>query len=125
PHESDLHYFREKTYAAALVWVMYAYMGWNGAIYFAGDIKNPQKNLPKTLLIGTGIVMLLYIAINAAFLVSTPWEEMKGKEYVALIAAKYLYGETGRITMGSLICLGLVAHISAMLFFGSRVLRTM
>lgn len=125
PHSTDASYYHQKSYAIALVWVMYAYLGWNGAIYFAGEIQNPQRNLPRALWYGTLCVILLYIALNSAFLISAPWEEMKGQERVALIAAKHIFGQQGSVAMGSLICLGLVAHVSAMTFAGSRVLRTM
>lgn len=123
PAQDDFQYFVERPYAIALVFVMYAYTGWNGAVYVVGDIRNPQKNLPRALVFGTLGVMVLYLALNAAFMVAAPWAQMEGQMQVALIAARAIFGDFGGNAMGGLIALGLVAHVSAMIFAGTRVLR--
>jgi len=115
-------YFRE-AYAISLVFVMYAYTGWNAASYVAGDIANPDRNLPRALVYGTLGVMVLYISLNAVFLMGAPWADMSGQPQVALIAARAIFGERGGSAMGGLIALGLIAHVSAMMFAGTRVLR--
>src|SRR5262249_34028042 len=56
------------SYATALIYVSFAYSGWNAAAYIAGEIAQPQRTLPRALLLGTGIVMLLYLALNVVFL---------------------------------------------------------
>src|SRR5213078_4596353 len=63
-------------YAGALVYVSFAYSGWNAAAYIAGEIKQPQRTLPRALLLGTGIVMLLYLSLNLVFLYAVPPEAM-------------------------------------------------
>ena len=60
-------------FATTLVWVYLAYSGWNAAVYIGGEVENPQRNLPRSLLIGTSIVVLLYLGLNAVFLYSAPW----------------------------------------------------
>src|SRR5204863_1489303 len=76
-------------FAVALVYVMYSYSGWNAAAYITGEIKKPEKNVPRSLLVGTGIVIVIYVLLNAVFLATTPVQEMKGQLQVALIAGKH------------------------------------
>ncbi|MEZ0388323.1 MAG: APC family permease [Verrucomicrobium sp.] len=125
PKSGDGAYFLSKPYAVSLVYVMYAYAGWNAASYIAGEIKNPARNLPLALVLGTSLVTVLYVMLNAVFLVGTPWSEMSGKMQSALVAARSIFGLRGGDAMGGLIAFGLVAHVSAMLFAGTRVLRVM
>ena len=80
------------SFGVSLVWVYYAYSGWNAAIYMAGDLKNPQKNLPKALLLSTLTVTLLYMLLNLVFLLSTPSAELTGEVEVGLISARHIFG---------------------------------
>jgi|WetSurMetagenome_2_1015567.scaffolds.fasta_scaffold76616_2 basic amino acid/polyamine antiporter, APA family len=112
-------------FAASLVYVMYAYSGWNAAIYVAGDIKNPGRYLPLSLVFGTLIVVLLYAPLNAVFLYSAPVAELKGQLDVGYIAANYIFGPTGALIMGLLISIGLVSAISSMVWAGPRVTQVM
>ena len=59
-------------FAVSLVYVSYAYSGWNAAVYVTGEIENPKRNLSRILLAGTAIVLLLYVGLNYVFLRSTP-----------------------------------------------------
>ena len=112
-------------FAVALVYVMYSYSGWNAAAYITSEIKRPEKNVPRSLLAGTGIVIVIYVLINAVFLATTPAEKLKGQLQVALIAGKYIFGEDGGRFAGAVICLGLVAAISSMTWIGPRVTMSM
>lgn len=112
-------------FAVSLVWVYYAYSGWNASAYMASEIKDPQRTLPRSLLISTLIVTVLYIALNAVFLLSTPIELMTGKLEVGLIAAQNIFGTTLGNMMGLLIALLLVSSISSMVFLGPRVSQVM
>jgi basic amino acid/polyamine antiporter, APA family len=112
-------------FAVALVYVMYSYSGWNAAAYITSEIKQPEKNVPRSLLVGTGVVIVLYVLINAVFLATTPAEELKGQLQVALIAGKHIFGENGGRFAGAVICLGLIAAISSMMWIGPRVTMSM
>lgn len=125
PKEGDSDHFLSEPYAVSLVYVMYAYAGWNGAVYIAGDMHDPQRNLPRALLLGTLIVMMLYLALNAVFLISAPWADMQDKPQVAFVAAQSIFGERGGAAMGLLIALGLIAHLSVLVYSGTSVLRVM
>ena len=112
-------------FAVSLVYVMYAYSGWNAAIYVAGDVKNPGRYLPLSLVFGTVIVILLYAPLNAVFMYSAPIAEMRGHVDVGYIAASHIFGGTGGLIMGLLISIGLVSAISSMVWAGPRVTQVM
>jgi APA family basic amino acid/polyamine antiporter len=112
-------------FAVALVYVMYSYSGWNAAVYITGEIEQPERNVPRSLLIGTGTVIVLYVLLNAIFLVTTPAQELKGQLEVALIAGKHIFGANGGRVAGAVICLGLISAISSMTWIGPRVTMSM
>ena len=112
-------------FAVALVYVMYSYSGWNAAAYITGEIKQPEKNVPRSLLAGTGVVIVLYVLLNAIFLATTPVQELKGQLEVGLIAGKHIFGANGGRVAGAVICLGLISAISSMTWIGPRVSMSM
>jgi APA family basic amino acid/polyamine antiporter len=112
-------------FAVALVYVMYSYSGWNATAYITGEIKRPEKNVPRSLLAGTGVVIVIYVLLNVVFLATTPMGELKGQLEVALIAGKHIFGENGGRLAGAVICLGLIAAISSMTWIGPRVSMSM
>lgn len=118
-------YWFKASFAVSLVWVSFAYSGWNAAAYIAGSIENPRRNLSRSILFGTLVVMVLYAALNWVFLSSTPIDLMKGKKEIGLIAAQYIWGQNWGKLMGGVISILLVSTISSMIFTGPRVLKTM
>jgi APA family basic amino acid/polyamine antiporter len=115
-------------YATALMFVSFAYSGWNAAAYIAGEIKEPQRTLPRALLLGTGIVMALYIGLNLVFLYAVPPDAMAVDPFqhpVGDIAARALFGAKAGDLLSSLIALALMSAVSAMMMAGPRVYATM
>jgi APA family basic amino acid/polyamine antiporter len=112
-------------FAVALVYVMYSYSGWNAAAYITGEIKQPEKNVPRSLLCGTLVVIAIYTALNAVFLATTPANEMSGQLEVGLIAGKHIFGNEGGRVVGGIICLGLISAVSSMTWIGPRVTMSM
>ncbi len=112
-------------FAVALVFVSYAYSGWNASAYFVNDLKNPVKQLPRSLIIGSVVVMLLYILLNFVFLISTPIDKMVGNPEIGLISAIYIFGNKLGVFMGLFISLLLISSISSMIFAGPRVTMVM
>jgi APA family basic amino acid/polyamine antiporter len=88
-------------------------------------MRTPQQSLPRALLAGTLIVLVLYVALNAVFLQTTPIEKLSGQLDVARIAGSYIFGDFGGRIVGAMICIGLVSSISAMMWIGPRVMMTM
>jgi APA family basic amino acid/polyamine antiporter len=125
PAVSDFGYVSSAPFAIGLVFVMYSFSGWNAATYIIGEMHMPQQNLPRAMLAGTLIVLLLYVALNAVFLHTTPIDKLSGQLDVARIAGSYIFGEIGGRIVGAMICIGLVSSISAMMWIGPRVMMTM
>jgi APA family basic amino acid/polyamine antiporter len=112
-------------FAISLVFVMYSFSGWNAATYIIGEMDTPQRSLPRALLAGTLIVMVLYVALNAVFLHTAPMDKLAGQLDVASISGRYIFGEVGGRIVAAMICVGLVSSISAMMWIGPRVMMTM
>ncbi len=125
PDRASLDSVFSSSFAVSLVYVMYAYSGWNAAIYVAGDVRKPGRYLPLSLVLGTLIVILLYVPLNAVFLYAAPIDQMKGQVDVGYIAAHHIFGQTGGLIMGLLISIGLVSAISSMIWTGPRVTQVM
>ncbi len=112
-------------FAISLVYVMYSYSGWNAVTYITGEVRNPGRTLPLALILGTLIVAVLYLALNAVFLRSAPTSELAGKLEVGQVAATHILGEAGGKIMAGLISFGLLSTISAMTWIGPRVTVSM
>ncbi|HZR79342.1 MAG TPA: amino acid permease [Chthoniobacterales bacterium] len=112
-------------FAVSLVWVMYSYSGWNASSYIIGEVKNPARTIPRSLLVGTLIVIVAYVFLNAMFLATTPQSEIRNQVEVGLIAGKHIFGENGGRVVGGIICLGLISAISSMTWIGPRVTMSM
>lgn len=121
PREGDGDLIASSGFAVSLVYVLYAYTGWNAATYMMDEVRRPERTVPIALLVGTLLVTVLYLFINAAFLHATPIEKMAGQAEVGLIAAESILGPKGGMVMGILISFGLISTISSMTWAGPRV----
>ncbi|NET60209.1 MAG: amino acid permease, partial [Symploca sp. SIO2E6] len=121
PTPGDLPVIASAPFAISLVYVTYSYSGWNASIYIANEIEEPEKNLPRSLLVGTLVVMVLYLLLNFIFLYSTPIDKLAGQLEVGYIAAESIFGSSGAKIMGMLISFGLISSISSMVWAGPRV----
>ena len=125
PSVSDFGYIASAPFAIGLVFVMYSFSGWNAATYIIGEMRDPERNLPRAMLTGTLIVLVLYVALNAVFLYTAPSGELAGQLDVARISGTHIFGEFGGRIVGAMICFGLISSISAMMWIGPRVMMTM
>ena len=121
--EAEIAYLGSGAFAVSLIYVNYAYTGWNAATYLIDEVDEPARNLPKILIAGTGLVMLSYVLLNYVFLSVAPIEAMQGKIEIGMIAADYAFGEAGGRAMGITLSLLLISTVSAMLMAGPRVLQ--
>ena len=125
PATVDFAHVTSAPFAIGLVFVMYSFSGWNAATYIIGEMRMPEQNLPRALLTGTLIVLVLYVALNAVFLHTTPIDKLSGQLDVARIAGSHIFGDIGGRIVGAMICIGLISSISAMMWIGPRVMMTM
>lgn len=112
-------------FAIALIYVSFAYSGWNAATYVAGEIEQPGRTLPLALVVGTVAVTILYLAINAVFLVAAPADALAGQVEVGHIAAVHLFGSGAGRFLSAVIGLGLVSTVGALVMTGPRVYEAM
>jgi basic amino acid/polyamine antiporter, APA family len=125
PSSSDFSYIASAPFAISLVFVMYSFSGWNAATYIIGEVHQPERNVPRAMLTGTLIVLVLYVALNAVFLHTAPIGELAGQLDVARISGSHIFGGFGGRIVGAMICFGLISSISAMMWIGPRVMMTM
>jgi APA family basic amino acid/polyamine antiporter len=119
----DISVLTSGAFAVSLIYVSYAYTGWNAATYLSGELENPQRTLPWILTMGTLVVMVLYLALNFVFLRVTPMDAMIGQLEVGYIAADAAFGEAGGRFAGLVLSLLLISTVSAMTVAGPRVLH--
>jgi APA family basic amino acid/polyamine antiporter len=114
-----------KTIGLSLMWIMFAYSGWNASTYLGAEIRDPAKTLPVSLITGTGIVMLLYLGLNALYIYSIDPAEMKGVISVGGLAMGNLFGKSAEILFSLLIAFALFSSLSAFIIIGPRVYYAM
>jgi APA family basic amino acid/polyamine antiporter len=125
PQAGDTDLILSASFAVSLVFVVYAYTGWNAAAYIAGNLENPSKNLPRSLIIGTLTVTIVYLALNAMFLYSASFSELSGKNDIGNVVAYKLFGEKIGLAFSSVFSIALLSTLSAMTIAGPRVLEAM
>ncbi len=123
PTADDAEELFSAEFAVALIYVSYAYTGWNSATYLSSELEDPQRTLPIILFTGTLVVMLLYVALNYVFLSVAPVEAMRGQIEVGYIAASSAFGETGGKLAGLILAALLISTVSAMTLAGPRVVQ--
>ncbi len=117
--------FDSGAFAVSLIFVSFAYSGWNAAAYLGGEIRRPQRNLPLALLVGTLFVTVLYLLLNLAYVYALPVEAMQGMLNLGAGAATALFGPRIGVVVSWAIGLGLLSVISAMVMTGPRVYYAM
>jgi len=105
----------------ALVPVMFSYSGWNAAVYVAEEIKDPVRNVPRALLIGTGGTVALYLALNALYLRVVPQAQFLGTVAVGEVAAERLFGSAAGVLFAVVAVVIILSSVSAMTTAGPRV----
>jgi len=113
--------FQGMAFGTAMMLVMFSYSGWNASAYIGGEIKNPRKTIPISLIAGTTIVMLLYLAINLFIFSSAPYQVLQGKITVVETAAVHVFGKGFTQLLSLLISLALLSSLSAFIILGPRV----
>lgn len=112
-------------FAVSLVWVSFSYAGWNAAVYVGGEVRDAERNLPRALLAGSLLVMVIYLGLNFVFLRAVPVAELQGKLEVGRIAARALGGAAWAEAVTALVALALVTSVSSVAMAGPRVYARM
>ncbi|MGH7581875.1 MAG: APC family permease [Gemmatimonadales bacterium] len=125
PHAETWSVIASGPFALSLIFVSYAYSGFNASAYFQAEVIDAERNVPRSLLTGTLMVMVLYVALNWVFLRTTPTADIAGQVEVGAIVAGHILGDSGGRIMSGLIAILLVSTISAMTLAGPRVIEAM
>lgn len=123
PKLEDLKIVLSPEFAVNLVWVSYAYAGWNSSVYVVGEIVKPNKNIFKSILIGTLLVAAFYVMLNYVFLVVSPIESLKGEIEIGYISSVNLFGEKSAKLISILIGLLLLSTVSSYVYVGPRIIQ--
>jgi APA family basic amino acid/polyamine antiporter len=125
PSDATHDGFPVSAFGVSLVWISFSYSGWNAAVYIGGEVRDPERNLPRALLLGTALVTFLYLLLNTVFVFAAPPEALAGKLDIGRIAAEQLGGAAFANAVAALVSLTLVSSISSMIMAGPRVYARM
>lgn len=125
PQPGDWGLVASPAFAVSLIYVAFAYTGWNAAIYIVGEMENPSRDLPRALFIGTAIVLVLYAFVNYGFMYTVPFDELAGQIEVGYLSSSKIYGATGGSLMALTIALILTSTVSVMVYVGPRIIQIM
>jgi APA family basic amino acid/polyamine antiporter len=113
------------TWGTAIMFAMFAYLGWSAAIYSAGETEKASTSVPKAMAIGTTIVMALYLTINHVLLKHIPLESLAESRAVVELLVRQLFGDHTATVFASVVAFALLSSLGASAFLGPRVLNTM
>lgn len=123
PRSEDVSQLFGGAFAVALIYVNYAYTGWNAVTYISGEVEQPQQTIPRALIAGTLVVAILYVGLNYTFLYTAPIDAMQGKIEIGYISALHVFGAAGAALIGIGLSVLLVSTVSSMTLAGPRVLQ--
>ncbi|HEV8724535.1 MAG TPA: amino acid permease [Candidatus Binatia bacterium] len=112
-------------FAAAFIPAIFAYSGWNAVIYIAGEVKDPERNLPLALLWGVSIVIALYLAVNLVYIYGVPVTEMKGALRVSEVATTALFGHQTSAWITAMITVSILGALNVVTMIGPRIYYAM
>lgn len=123
PDDASMDTIFSLPFAGSLVFVLFAYSGWNASTYIVGSLENPKKNLPYSLIVGTLIVTVLYVLLNLVFMYVVDFDEIAGKVEVGnVVAYKAMGGKLGLI-FSAIFSLALISGVNAMFIAAPRVVQ--
>ena len=105
--------------------VIYTYDGWSGVLYFSGEVKDPARDIPRSMMAGVWSVIVIYLLLNLAYLRVVPVGAMAGDPFVAGTAARAIFGATGDMIVSIVVVIGVLSAINANLLMASRVPHAM
>jgi amino acid transporter len=105
----------------AMIFVLYAYGGWNDAAFVASEVRDRRRNLPRVLLIGTGSIMAVYVLVNAGYLWGLGFDGVRASQTPAADVLRNMLGDWGSKGMSVLVMISVLGAVNGMIFTGSRI----
>jgi APA family basic amino acid/polyamine antiporter len=112
-------------FGVALVAVSWAFDGWNNVNFAAGEIRDPAKNLPRALFLGTAGVTLLYVLVNVVYFRGVSLAEMSGEVRIAEQAATALFGGRAGVLVGTAVMISILGSLNGSILTGPRIYYAM
>jgi len=113
------------TMSTSVMFISLSYAGFNAAIYAASEVSNPDRTIPRSLILGTVLVTVLYLLLNLVFVTATPATKILGSPRVASIAAEAIGGASLELLIRTAIGLGTLTSVAGMIMVGPRVISRM
>ncbi|HYB99536.1 MAG TPA: amino acid permease [Candidatus Limnocylindrales bacterium] len=113
------------SFGLALSPVLFSYLGWNASVFVASEIRTPARNVPRSLFLGLGICIGIYLLVNVAYLYALPIEQMRGLVRSGEAAARVLFGEAGAAMTSALILASILSCLNATILVGPRIVYAM
>ncbi len=112
-------------FGQALSPVLFTYLGWNASVFVASEIRDPQRNVPRSLFVGLGLCTLLYLAVNLLYLYALSPREMAAARDTGEAAARALFGELGGRLVAGFVLLSVLGTLNAQVLIGPRIVYAM
>jgi APA family basic amino acid/polyamine antiporter len=112
-------------FGLALSPVLFSYLGWNASVYVASEIRDPGRNIPRSLFLGLTVCTAIYLLINAVYLYALPLDVLRGEVRVGEAAARTLFGDAGGTVMAVLVLASIVGCLNATILVGPRIAYAM
>jgi basic amino acid/polyamine antiporter, APA family len=115
----------------AIILVMYAYGGWNDSAFVAAEVRDPKRNIPRALFIGIGIIVAVYVLVNAAYINSIGWSQIKSfnpgadKPLPSQVIANSPLSDWGGMGMSIIVMVSALGAVNGLTFTGARVYATL
>lgn len=113
------------SFARSVMWISLSYAGFNAGIYVAGETRDPERTVPRSLWLGTVLVTCFYLLLNLVFVTALPAAEIAGRKEVAALAADAIGGASLKTLISLIVCLGTLSSVAGMLMTGPRVFSRM
>lgn len=113
------------SFALALSPVLFSYLGWNSAVYVASEIHDPGRNIPRSLFLGLGLCIAIYLLVNVAYLYAIPVEQMRGIGNAGEAAARALFGEASGTLLAAFVVISILGTLNATILVGPRIAYAM
>jgi APA family basic amino acid/polyamine antiporter len=117
--------FSIPTFALSLMWISFSYLGFNAAVYLAGEVPSARAQIPRALLLGTLLTIVVYLVLNSVFVLVPSFETAALQEDIAAVAAEALGGQPMAAVVRFVVALALFTSVSAMIMVGPRVYAKM
>lgn len=117
--------FSISTFARSLMWISFSYLGFNAAVYLAGEVPSAREQIPRALVLGTVVTILFYLALNTVFVLAPSFDAVAFREDVAAVAAEAVGGGSMAAAVRLVVALALFTSVSAMVMIGPRVYAKM